>query len=284
MFFVKFCKINSFIVNIMHNIMHVFNINKKGINMGFEINNNFVCVNHSHNAYAHTTVCDENPYIRHTPNKLITIGLFKRTKGKRSKKGEKPIGDNCPMIYALKAKNGLQTDRWNAFLLYRSAIRIFNTYVSANGKSWDLIIPIPSSSTISLRLAHWIAKNCQIEIAETYLSKSLIRDIDSQLEILKRSKKIHAHDRTQINAKIKNNGLQLEDEFPMKIIPANLRHLLNPFSLTSMAVVSQDPKKILLVDDLVATGTSIDCASSLLRNIFPNAQFECLSLFSMLDK
>ena len=71
----------------------------------------------------------------------------------------------------------------------------------------------------------------------------------------------------------------------MKIIQTKLRHMINPFSLKEgQELKNDDSLKILLVDDLIATGTSIDCASNLLKELFPNAKFECLSLFSMLDK
>ena len=83
------------------------------------------------------------------------------------------------MIYALKGKNNLRTDTKNAFLLYRSAIKILNEYIAENKKDWDLIIPLPSSSQISLRFAQWIAKKHSIKINNTYLSKKLVEEIDS---------------------------------------------------------------------------------------------------------
>jgi len=253
--------------------------------MGFDVNDNFVSLNQSHNAYAHTSVCKENPYIRNTPNNLVTIGIFKRTKGKRRRGKAANHGDNCPMIYALKGKNNLRTDTKNAFLLYRSAIKILNEYIAENKKDWDLIIPLPSSSQISLRFAQWIAKKHSIKINNTYLSKKLVEEIDSEIEILKNGKNIKASEVATIRSEIKKHKLKSNSEFPMKIIQTKLRHLINPFSLNEGQELKNDKSlKILLVDDLIATGTSIDCASNLLKELFPNAKFECLSLFSMLDK
>ena len=251
--------------------------------MGFDVTGQFVSINNSHNRYAYTSPCKENPFVKEIPKTgIYVIGIFKRTKGGKGTR----IGDNCPMIYALKARDALQTNSENAKKLYRAAINIINGYISSTSKEWDLIIPIPSSSEISSRLANVIhKKNNKSWLENDLLGKVKVKNVHEQVEILKRKKEIHSNDAANINNAIKREGLNGDDYFPMKIIKTKLRHHLNPFQLLSHHhSVCNENLKILLVDDLVSTGTSICSAKNILLGIFPNASFEAMSLFSMLDK
>ena len=74
--------------------------------MGFNVNNDtkIVTVDHSHNNFSVTTT-EGNPTTA-IFNGLSVTSILQRTKGKRDKDS---LGDNSPMLYALKGIGDLST-------------------------------------------------------------------------------------------------------------------------------------------------------------------------------
>jgi len=81
--------------------------------LGLRVENNVVVVDHAMNEHLLTTA-EGNPS-EDTVEELRVISVFQRRFNSAKlarKRDEKVIGDNCPLIYALKGKDGSCPGEW----------------------------------------------------------------------------------------------------------------------------------------------------------------------------
>jgi len=242
--------------------------------LGFNVDKaaRLVTVDHSHNNYADTTV-DGNPTER-VFDGLRVSSILRRTKGKRSR--DLP-GDNSPMLYALKGIEGLQTDYRSLALLTRNGFAILDKFLAANADGWDCVIPMPSSHNIANILSKRVARRlpaCQLEACA--LKKISAQNVREQLPGLS----ISSRDKTKLNGHIKRfarfNGW--EADFQMKsITEPGLRNHVNPLALGRFLGRSP-PRRILLVDDMVTSGSTLKHAEQIIAARYPMSSVEALTL------
>lgn len=243
--------------------------------MGFVVDaeRRLVTVDHSHNHYCVTTPAG-NP-ATFMPNETLKVtSIFTRTKGKRS--GDEP-GDNCPMLYVMKGMHALTTTPRDIGKLCASFREILPKFQD-NGFDWDWIIPLPSSSPVSLLLAKKIQKRTKRgDCYPQALVKLTAVEVLRNLEDLRISSSEKTKARQDIKRFIRLNG---EDAlFQIKMVRKKVRIHTNPLAWGSLPLGTRPPRGILLIDDMITSGTSLINAEAILKNRYPGARIEALTLF-----
>ncbi|HDS1207810.1 TPA: phosphoribosyltransferase [Shewanella algae] len=229
-----------------------------------------VTVDHKHNRYCVTTV-NGNPSVIFQ-NGLKITSVFSRTKGR----WDTSVGDNCPMLYALKRLNNLNTTPRDVAALCVSFRKILPVFLES-GFTWDWIIPLPSSSDVCGRFAGKVHKQSSIGIIQPEALKKI-----SAAQALADVRNLHisAKDKTKLKTSIfrfiKANGE--EAPFQIKSVDTALRHHINPL-IWGRCHSNTPPTKVLLVDDMVTSGTSLRCAAHVVEKRYPMAKIEALTIF-----
>lgn len=236
--------------------------------MGLTLQDNLVLVDHTHNRLLNTSL-NGNPKYQNLGGNLNVYSIFERHKSPH--KAKKSGGDNCHLLYALKGKDGLET----TFSSIKSLIPNFREILKVlpvNG--YDLVVSMPSSHAISRIFASRLAKNFSCALDFNVFNKITPSDA---LLILKEAQ-IPTNEKTAIRGRIKRQVNSGQPLFALKDVPARFRHHFEP--LIMQTAPSGAFNKILLADDLLATGTTLLNAQRLIANIFPNAQIDAACLFS----
>lgn len=247
--------------------------------MGFVVdeNNKLVIVDHSHHHFCITTAIG-NPAVSILENGLKVTSIFTRTKSRKGKNGQKPLGDNNPMLYALKGLQQLKTTKQSVKDLVLNYRQILPKFID-NGFVWDWLVPLPSSSHLTALFAKKIAKHSGIGVCHHHLiMKNSAQHVLNNLQYLK----IKSSERSALREDIKRfiHFNSPHSPFQIKSITRiKLRKYINPFTLINRPDNLFIPQNILLVDDMVTTGTSLISASELLKQSYPSANIEALTLF-----
>lgn len=244
--------------------------------MGFVVDagKRLVTVDHSHNHFC-VTAPEGNPVELMLTDTLKVTSIFARTKGKRNRTDP---GDNSPMLYVIKGLHQLSTTRHDIALLCASFREILPVY-TANGFTWDWIVPLPSSSPVCLRFAEKVLKRTKCgDCYPDALHKLTARNVLDNLNRKQISSREKTQVRSEINRFIRSHG---EDAFfQIKSVKnVTLRRHANPLAWGSVPLGTNPPRNILLIDDMVTSGTSLVNAEAILRSRYPAVKIEALTLF-----
>lgn len=247
--------------------------------MGLVFQGTKVLIDHASKEHLVTTVAG-NPKRYKVENEHGDLDVFsiftrlKATSRERRNRSVRLIGDNCPMIYALKGKDKLTT----GYRSVREMLLVGTQVVQQNFTCAKdtVIVCIPSSHTIVGHLAKQLGKHLQLQVVEGLLSKASVRsavaDIEHAIKLSKDYKE--RKDLQNILQHVKK-----QEVFALKDVPPGYRHLIAPVVIGSNLVKSPYTS-ILLVDDLVSTGSSLITAKNVLRSNKQGKDFTALSLFS----
>lgn len=203
---------------------------------------------------------------------------LKKLRGQKQKQNPRQVGDNCPFIYALKKKDGLTTSRKDVLSLYNSLAVIIPQFIEKKGH-WDMVIPLPSSHNIGLILATRVQRNSPGSVLITdALAKKNIFEVRAEVNALNMDVEDERYFNRQLQQQRKEAGGSWQAPYSLKTVATNKRHLLNPLKMGQRPSF-RDPNKILLVDDVVSSGTTLAAGLQLLQSIYPRAQIEAFSLF-----
>jgi hypothetical protein len=247
--------------------------------VGFCIENNCVYVDHKTRDYCETHDKVE-PIFTTTKCGLVVYSIFLRRSNKTLKKD---VGDNCPMIYALKKQQGLYTTLHQAFHFSQSSQMILNRFLV--DRSYDCVVPMPSSSNISMILAKRVIK---VQGGTGFIGLDLLVKVsleDALKQVIDHENlpyEVRSTLARSIRAKLKLGDSKLS----LKEIKPEFRKYLTPIKRSSTDFRQShmiSPQKILLVDDLLSTGVTLIHAKQLLQSMFPHAEIEALCLFSALN-
>lgn len=191
-------------------------------------------------------------------NGEITIySIIRRYKERRGK--SRPIGDNCPMLYAMKGAEGLTTDIETIDAVYEYAKKLIDEYPFEEHieQPFDVIILMPSKHSIGRNLACLLQQKFNINIIDNFLRKktpeTLIDDVRSDNTIPPDKKQ------SLITALQRSEGvLSIKD-----IAPKN-RCYLHIFCGDHVKLPA-DAKHVLLVDDISSSGTTFESAAAVIR-------------------
>lgn len=232
-----------------------------------------VTVDHSHNHYCVTTP-DGNPVELLLTESLKVTSIFSRTKGKRDRSDP---GDNSPMLYVIKGMHGLRTRPRDIAMMCASFRHILPVFMD-KGFEWDWIIPLPSSSPVCSRFA---AKVLQRTRRGACFPQALTKITAQQVWDNVGSLRISSKEKSQLRGEVKRfiHAHGGDTPFQIKSINVKLRHHIAPFMWGAVPLGTNPPRGILLIDDMVTSGTSLICAEAILKARYPGARVEALTLF-----
>lgn len=239
--------------------------------MGLRIDNNLVEVDDTHNQYLNTGI-QGNPVINNHSNGMVVYSVFKRNKAPGSARGQHG-GDNCPLLYALKKKNGMRTNVNSIKKLVPVFYKIVNSHIN---HGYDLVVPMPSNHNICKILSDRLVGIYGCHVAHGLFVKISIQDAESQLDS---NATLTAAEKKSIRFKLKGQAKAGAINFSLKDIPTADRHVFDPVKVNKR-IIGQKFSKILLVDDLYSSGRTLECAHRHVVSMFPGAQVEALCLFS----
>lgn len=251
--------------------------------MGLKLQGCHVIIEHTCQDWLLTTP-EGNP----TVEKLCDLkvwSLFKRQRlsGKhRRDRTQRQLGDNCPLIYALKRKEGLYTDLTSIKKLLVSFNIILHKMAEFEPEGYQLIISMPSAHNISHIVGRRFSRLFHANHVTDLFRKITVGEAFCQLALAD----ISVIDRSKIEHRIKLqvNEVGLGGSFSLKSIPANLRECLPPLMLNAIPRLQRHPARILIVDDLMASGTTINTAARILSQLYPDTLLHAACLFSSVRK
>lgn len=244
--------------------------------MGLYINGltNEVVVDHQSSEYLFTT-SKGNPVVERVHGVNVR-SVFKRVKasGKRqnSRNRSKSVGDNCPLIYALKEQQNL----W----VSQSSVKSLNEYIpiilskicdSLDG-SVTCIVPIPSNYPLARILSKRLSRSFGVEVFDDVFRKNNFFQASRRAASLLEDKSLaNYHGLTQNDLKkirnyVKNGMKQGGASYSAKCIGTQFREWFDPLRSGPSISLLKSYDKVLLVDDLLASGGTLDCASNILKN------------------
>lgn len=225
--------------------------------------------NEHHNLVS--TCTNNNP----TTIKLDDVRIHSIFKRMRTKEHD---GDGNPLIYALKNKKG--------FTISKSEIKKFftdmNTIIDkiCLNKNYDLLIVPPSNHKIASFLAKKIARKCTWNYSPVFFRKATAYEVIEEVH-LSSIRNDHQKEVKKVLATLKNLG---DTPFTMKEVPNNIRKYFNPLKIASDPCELEGIHNVLIVDDLLSTGSTIVKASELIRSIKSDINVEGLCLLGALNK
>lgn len=246
--------------------------------MGLIVQGNVVKVDHDNKEWLKTRP-QGNP-TKEEIGGLTIYSLFKRllASAKSRRKHRKIPGDNCPIIYALKGKDNLTTDITSIKLLRESYSVIVNSFQAEEPNGYDLIISMPSSHNISRLIGKRLANIFTAHHSSDFLRKLTIEEALALLDRADISVEEHKTLSHRLRKQLTEKGFQ--GDFSLKGIPVPYRSGFPPLCLNNTTVVNNEPQRILLVDDLLATGTTLKTAHDLVKSCYPHAVVHGASLIS----
>ncbi len=250
--------------------------------MGLIVSESHVSVDHSINDWLITTL-EGNPTIEVTSS-LKVYSIFKRLKSSRKSRRnrkEPQLGDNCPIIYALKGKDGLTTDITSVKKLVTSFNQIISKIYEQEPNRFELVVSIPSSYNISYILGSRVARMFQCNHSADFFKKI---DIKDAFNILKYAN-ITPSEKRKIYFRIQKmeKEVGINGNFSLKEIPTKYRLHFRPLIINKDCKLAFIPSRVLIVDDLFATGTTLETAKLVINKEYPETMTQAICLFSSIN-
>lgn len=221
--------------------------------MGINVVNGWVQIDDSHNKLVNTTIAD-NPTFG-TIEGLDVHYIFSRNKTHNKD------GDGNPLIYAMKSiKNFKIVPMYRTKVIARATTI---THSICEPLAFDAIVLVPSSNGFAREIAEIAAAATGAPIVEPdFIRKKTLREMYEQYS---------DKPSTLTNSEEKHYNQQLSawksfpgKTFSMKEVPPQIRHLFTPFTISHVCDDVTE-KNILLVDDILSSGSSILSAANVCR-------------------
>ncbi len=247
--------------------------------MGFKVIDNLVIVDHSTNHYAITTPTKKRSpciYIKKNINSLnLSIySIFYRSVIDRKLH---KLGDNCPLLYALKGKQNLVVTKDSMKDLkipFYQILEILKNEITDKYKKIDFIVPMPSKHNLSLQLARRLQRQFhQSIVLEDLLIKKSNREMSEEVA----NSDIPNTDKHLILQRIKQ-AEQRNKLFSVSDIPPPIRKYVHPIKLNETQIVEHGI--YIIVDDLVSTACTLSSAQQVLVSNSAEIDILAVSLFS----
>lgn len=236
--------------------------------MGIDVVNKVVSFNFTHEDLIDTSL-KTNPTIS-TINEINIYSIFKRKKVRSHK------GDGNPFIYALKRKFGYKISRSEIKKIMPNFNSILNSVFSKYPENhFDLILTIPSGHRINSFLLRKIRHTNKIN---DFFQKATISEVLQHFVMP--SSLSHEKDIKRALS-ILNKNTNKSDLFTMKEIENHIRIYFKPLKYnTSYIQKIKDSTNILIIDDLLSTGSTFANAKEIIHFINSSASVSGLCLLS----
>lgn len=248
--------------------------------MGFIVESDgLVVVDHSTHSFCNTSIfgnpTEVSTRCKQHPMKVYSILLRRKVDSVKVERG-----DNCPLIYAMKRKHGLYVTRDSIGDLCSNIYSIMSKFSKdrvVEGNVYDFIIPMPSSHKISFYLAK--------KISEFFVGSSVRNDFFRKASVDEILHQVNSNKSMPRGAKVSivntiSSAIERKVSFSIGELNTNYRGYVDPLIFNGGDFVG---KRVLLVDDLFATGATIISAKNHIRSIGGVVKVDALCLFSPLN-
>ena len=240
--------------------------------VGLVVLGNMVTVDHAVKDLLVTTV-EGNPKISTLECGLQVMSVFTRLKASANvRRRRDKAGDNCHMLYALKQKNGLVTNLSSIRLLVESGRQILGTF--AGQTTADTVVYMPSGYSLSKIMGKRCAQAFEAQLIGDVFRKTTKEEAYAMLKIAQESGDVSPVEQRKLDYRLKGS-----DGFSLKDIPTSFRHLFDPLHLNP-DFQGTVHGRVLLVDDLLASGQTLRVAAALIRSMPSVTAVSAVCIFS----
>jgi len=237
----------------------------KGRIVGLRIVDGVVIVDHDSNEHLHTTR-NGNP-TDVLLGDLTVHSVYKRlkTSAKHARdRSQKVLGDNCPLIYAVKGNDGLSTTLSSTKLLLEHAPHIISDICLRIDCEVDGIVAMPSSFPLANWLARRVSRETGLQIFDDVFRKSSKAEAANRAEGLVGPpiEGLSKYNMKQLKNAVKASRKSAHEAYSAKTVKTGVRHYFDPLQWQGLNCPANH--RLLLVDDLLASGSTFDAASSML--------------------
>ena len=244
--------------------------------MGITVDQNKIVKFTSQTEQLVNTSIDANPN-QYKLNDLMVYGIFKRLYSRQG-------GDGNPLIYALKGQRGYSISLQECGKFNPNLSVILDRLLAQ--KNYEVILTMPSSHKVVERFAtkinRRISANCLL-ITDIFTKKTFY-EVYEDLQRLPLTPK-HKKDIIALRRSIERDTQRDPNKiFSMKEVNTKDRmfiHLENK-PRTYRNTPKNPRKSILLVDDLLASGTTLTSAHNLLKDLEISEEIEAICLLGKL--
>lgn len=224
--------------------------------MGIDVSRTkYVTLNEGHHKRL-VTCPDRNPAKQKLSN-IFSYSIYRRTK-----EGDRRDGN--PFIYALKQKNSYRIET-KELLKFKPSFNVILNKILAE-LPCGVLVTMPSSYPIAEMLANRIARKSRTQVFSDIFRKATIAEVLMDFDIGRVKPQHLPLVKAQLATFSKLNGTQ---EVSFKLMQGSIRHYFNPIVLNEARIDSLQGGDLVLVDDLLSSGTTLNRAKDALnqRNI-----------------
>lgn len=239
--------------------------------MGIDIDDRgLVTVNQEHN---YRVVTSTKPPVRSNVGGVPTYSIFRRLKARDDDR------DGNPLIHALKGKRGYFIRASSLKALYDPFCAGIATLVDQLKP--ETLIAIPSSSNVNAVLLKRILRQCPEAAAECECFEKLsIRAVLDRAPEIDAVKKIDRQEYGQ-TLRTLSRARSLHGPFEMKLVSMKVRPYFSPIGFRAGAFgPSINGKRVVLIEDILASGTTLMRAKDLLMGRYQPATLTIITLLS----
>ncbi|EIB7039073.1 phosphoribosyltransferase family protein [Acinetobacter baumannii] len=245
--------------------------------MGITVDKNKVVTFTAQTEQLVNTSIDANPN-QYKLNDLVIYGIFKRLYSRQG-------GDGNPLIYALKGQRGYSISLQECGKFNPNLSAILDHLLTQ--KNYEVILTMPSSHKVverfAIKINRRISKDCLL-ITDIFTKKTfseVYEDLQN-LPLTPQYKRDIIALRRTIERDAQRNPHKV---FSMKEVDTKDRMFIRPLKINPerMKTIQQiQGKSILLVDDLLASGTTLTSAYNLLKDLEISDEIEAICLLGKL--
>lgn len=245
--------------------------------MGITVDQNKIVKFTSQTEQLVNTSIDANPN-QYKLNDLVVYGIFKRLYSRQG-------GDGNPLIYALKGQRGYSISLQECGKFNPNLSIILDRLLAQ--KNYEVILTMPSSHKVVERFAtkinRRISANCLL-ITDIFTKKTF-HEVYEDLQRLPLTPK-HKKDIIALRRSIERDTQRDPNKiFSMKEVNTKDRAFIRPLKINPERIEILQKiqgKSILLVDDLLASGTTLTSAHNLLKDLEISEEIEAICLLGKL--
>ncbi len=250
--------------------------------MGLEIAGGTVVVNHASKDHLYTGMYS-NP--SHTViGDIDVFSVYRRKKSpgpERRDRDAKRLGDNCPLIYALKGKHGLNVELSSIKRLMHFMPNILDKIVGELPKDLTEIVTIPSAHPLATILATRLGRRMLLPVRSDLLIKSTCFEATRRADQILKSNRFSVAREVEVDLRntVKRLLKTAKSPYSSKDVLVPIRNYFDPLKICPDHTGLSAESKVLLVDDLLASGETIVAANCLLSQLGLKARCMAVTWF-----
>lgn len=188
---------------------------------------------------------------------LIVHSIFRRVKDNHH-------NDGNPLVYALKKTHGYRISRTEIIKLLPIFYSVL-AKVLKNTRGIDAIVVIPSEHAVSRILGTRVSRMLKCPRYDYEVLQKLT--VDSVLRSFELANVHEKHIKLVKSQLARLSMLDGSDVFKLKLVDVRVRHYFNPLSVNTTMRDQLVERRVLLIDDLLATGTTLRSAKNVLSQV-----------------